>query len=453
MNKENSKYRKIDKIKLVIAGFISLGISTGILINSVGQFILPIHEDMGYSVGAVSFAFSLISAGVIFAATFVAKLIDKYNVRVCMATSTLILAIFAILISFTTEIWQFFICTAIMGLAFTGLHTLPVSVMINNVFPGKRKGLAMSLAFSGSGIGGMLFNPIFNAIISASDWRVGFLVIGGIYFVAGILITWLEKPPKRVIVEKFDHYGNHNSKPNEDQHFIELERNEEHHITEAEYLEIEAYEDYPVDPSENIRDSDLPYGEAIRTRAFVFQAIGMLILCGCGSATMMHSVPYMINIGISSGRASFLISVFLLTLAASKIVLGIICDKVGIKKGVTIGMVCYICGIGTMLLLNISPMFYILFLTVGALGISTATVTTPIMISYLFGNRDYTRIFGLNVTFNGIGNCLFPALMGRVFDMTGSYIPGWCAMVVLLIGALILYTINFRNPPKTSLDK
>lgn len=437
MDKENSKYRKIDKIKLVIAGFISLAISTGMLINSVGQFILPIHKDMGYSVGSISLAFSLISAGIIFAATFVARFIDKYNTRICMGISTLVLAVFAIIISFTTQIWQLYICTAIMGLAFTGLHTLPVSVMINNVFPGKRKGLAMSLAFSGSGVGGMVFNPIFNAIISASYWRVGFLVIGGIYIVAGLLITWLEKPPKRGIVEKIDHRENNN-----------LERYEDQHITEAEYLEIEVSEDYPVEPSENISDSDLPYGEAIKTRAFVYQAIGMLILCGCGSGTMMHSVPYMINIGISSGRASFLISVFLLTLAASKIILGIICDKVGIKKGVTIGMVCYICGIGTMLLLNISPMFYILFLTIGAIGISTATVTTPIMTSYLFGNKDYTRIFGLIVMFNGIGNCLFPALMGKIFDLTGSYIVGWSSMVILLIIAFVLYTLNFKNPPR-----
>lgn len=412
-----STQNKTHKVKLVMAGFISLALSTGILINSMGQFILPIHRAMGYSIGMVSLAFSIISAGIIFAATFVAKFIDKYSPRVCMGISTGVIAVFALILSFTTQIWQFYACTVVMGLAFTGLHTLPVSVMINNAFSEKRKGLAISLAFSGSGVGGMVFNPIFNKVVGDYGWRTGFVIISCVYLVGGLLIIWLAKSPRT-------------------------------HIDETEYIEIEATEGYSVDPTENITNTDIPYNVAIRTRAFAFLCIGMLVTCGAGSTTMMHSVPYMISIGISPSRASFFISGFLLVLAVSKIVLGIICDRIGIAKGATLGMICYIGGVGIMLLLNISPMFYIAFLVVGGIGLSTATVTTPIMTSYLFGNMDYTRIFGLTIVFNGIGNCLLPFIMGLLFDITGSYTVGWCLLILLLSVVLVLYSINFRNPPR-----
>lgn len=405
------------KVKLVIAGFISLALSTGLLINSTGQFILPIHEDMDYSIGQVSLAFSIISAGIIFAATFVARFIDRYSPRICMGICTGILAAFALIISFTTAIWQLYICTIIMGLAFTGLHTLPVSVMINNAFSEKRKGLAISLAFSGSGVGGMVFNPIFNHIISELGWRMGFVVISCIYVVGGLAIVLLIRTPKV-------------------------------HINEAEYVEIEASEGYPVDPSENVSRNDIDYKKAIHTRAFAFLAIGMLIMCGVGTSTMMHSVTYMVNLGIDSSKVSFFFSIFLFFLAVCKIVLGIICDKVGIQKGVIFGMICFICSMSIMLLLNISQAFYILFLFIGGIGLSTPTVTSPLMTSLLFGNKDYTRIFGLTIVFNGIGNCLLPFVMGTIFDITGSYIAGWFMLMGLLALTLVLCVINFKNPPR-----
>lgn len=430
-------YEKTYKIKLVIAGFIALALSTGILVNSMGQFILPIHYDMGYSVGSISLAFSIICAGVIFAATFVAKFIDKYNPRITMAISTGILAICALLVSFTNEIWQFYLCTIVMGLAFTGLHTLPVSVMINEAFSERRKGFAISLAFSGSGVGGMIFNPFLNTVISGYGWRMGFIIIAIIYLVCGLIIVWLVKTPKNKVGEnnnRLDSSSNLHQKIQSDSH-----------INEAEYLEVEVSESYPIDPSENIESSDISYSTAIKSATFWRMSLGMLIINGTGATTMMHSVPYMINTGVSSSKASFLFSLCLLCLAIYKIVLGIICDKFGIAKGTILSIMCFIIGIVVMILLQFSIWIYIGFLLIGCMGVAAPTVTAPLMTSYLFGNKDYTRIFGATIIFTGIGNSFLPSLMGFVYDLTGSYIPGWSVLVVLLIVAMSLYLINFRS--------
>ena len=407
-------HNKIYKIKLVVAGFIALSLSTGILINSVGQFILPIHNDMGYSVGAVSLAFSIICAGVIFSATLIARFIDKFSPRLCMAISTAILSLFALIISFTTSIWQFYVCTAMMGLAFTGLHTLPVSVMINNAFSEKRKGFAISIAFSGSGVGGMVFNPIFNFLVDSHGWRMGFAVIACIYFIGGLVIVWLAKVPKTT-------------------------------INESEYMEIEVSERYDVDPSQNITVKDFEYKDAIRSRQFKLLVFSMMIVNGSGSATMMHSVPYMTNIGINSSKASFYISIFLLILAGSKLLMGLLCDKIGVGRSVKIGVACFALAMGLMLCLLISPWFYLLFFFIGGIGISTPTVTAPLMVSYLFGNKDYTRIFGATVIFTGIGNTVFPFIMGLIFDLTGSYIFGWSLLIILLLISLTIYKYIFKG--------
>jgi|GEM_PF-1005940 len=408
------------KIKLVIAGFIALGLSTGILINSIGQFILPINEDMGYSVGSVSLAFSIICAGIIFAATTVAKFIDRYSCRACMAISTGVLAVFTFLISFTTEIWQFYLCTVVIGLAFTGLHTLPVSVMINRAFSPKRKGLAISIAFSGSGIGGMVFNPFFNYIIGSHGWRMGFVAIAGIYFIGGLLIVWLAKAPKDI--KAYDE-----------------------HIESAEFMVVEASGSYLADSVHNVESIDMEYKDAIKTGIFIRLVICIMFVNGIGSALMMHTVPYMVEIGVTSSAASFFISLCLLVLAVNKIVLGYICDKFGVERGTIFGVICYIFGLFVMIALQISQWIYLAFIFLGTMGLAMPTVTAPLLVSHLFGNRDYTRIFGTTMIFMGIGNSFFPSLMGFIFDITGSYVIGWTLFAWLLIFSLILYIINFKK--------
>jgi MFS family permease len=408
--RHNRKY----KIKLVIAGFIALSLSTGILINSIGQFINPIHDDMGYQVGAISLAFSIVWGTVILSATTVAKFIDRYSPRICMTVSATVISVMALIISFTNEMWQLYLCTIAMGLVFTGLHTLPVSVMINNSFSGK-KSMATSIAFAGTGFGGLVFNPLFNFIISNYGWRIGFMVMAGIYFVGGIVIVSLIKIPKE-------------------------------HINKTEYLEIEISETSPSELGKLDDSSDvgMNYKDAIRSKKFILMVIGLLIFCGTGSGTMMHSVPYMISIGISSQTASLLFSMFMFLLAVSKIILGFILHKLGTQKGTILGIGFYIATVASLLLLHISPFFYIIFLIFGGIGLSTATVTTPIITSYLFGNKDYTRILGAAIIFNGIGNLTFPFMLGRLFDITGNYIVGWVILTCLLTVGLICYLANFR---------
>ncbi len=408
------KHNKAYKMKLVVAGFIALSLSTGILINSVGQFILPIHDDMGYSVGSISLAFSIIWGAVIFSATSVAKFIDRYSPRACMAITTSVLAVMTLCISFTNQLWQFYVCTLIMGLVYTGLHTLPVSVMINEAFSNK-KAIATSIAFAGTGIGGMVFNPFFNYVVGTFGWRMGFVTMAVIYFFGGLIIVWLVKVPKEP-------------------------------IDKAEYMEIEVSESYPIDPGEVADSTDgMSYKDAVRSKKFILFVVGILISCGTGSSTMMHSVPYMIDVGISPARASFMISVFLLMLALSKIAMGVILDKLGAEKGTLLGYVLFILAIASLPLLQISPMYYIIILAIGGVGMSTATVATPILISYLFGNPDFTRILGATIVFNGIGNMLFPFLMGLIFDLTGSYMIGWIMLDALLVVALVCYIVNFRE--------
>ena len=63
-----------------------------------------------------------------------------------------------------------------------------VSVIISNWFTLKR-GLAVSIALSGSGVGGVLLSPVTSAVIASYGWRVAFLVLAAICLVAALPVT------------------------------------------------------------------------------------------------------------------------------------------------------------------------------------------------------------------------------------------------------------------------
>ncbi|MEI3231217.1 MAG: MFS transporter [Gordonibacter pamelaeae] len=65
-----------------------------------------------------------------------------------------------------------------------------MSVIISNWFTLKR-GLAVSIALSGSGMGGMVLSTATSAMIEASGWRAAFLLLAVVCLVAGLPLAAL----------------------------------------------------------------------------------------------------------------------------------------------------------------------------------------------------------------------------------------------------------------------
>jgi small neutral amino acid transporter SnatA (MarC family) len=63
----------------------------------------------------------------------------------------------------------------------------------------------------------------------------------------------------------------------------------------------------------------------------------------------------------------------------------------------------------------------------------------PLMAGDIFGVRALGRIMGIILVADGVSESLFPILVGRLFDITNSYNPGFLILIcVAFAGSIII---------------
>ena len=123
-----------------------------------------------------------------------------------------------------------------------------------------------------------------------------------------------------------------------------------------------------------------------------------------------------------------------------KLFVGWLNDKVGVQLTVNIqlamvalGFIGFIFSGGNLVMLYISAFLF------GAQN-SLVSVSTPLLIRQIFGERDFPAIFTYARIGTGVIGCFGPVTVGAIFDATGSFIPAF----VLGIGITALGFITTR---------
>ena len=130
--------------------------------------------DRGVTAGAFSFGF-LVSAVV---TPFVGRLMDLRGPRLVVEIGVVAMGAGLILASVIREPWQLYLTLGALAgggvncLAYTGQ-----SLYLTNWFV-RRRGLALSIAFSGVGIGSITILPWFAGLIDTAGWRTACVWLG-----------------------------------------------------------------------------------------------------------------------------------------------------------------------------------------------------------------------------------------------------------------------------------
>src|SRR3954453_3693486 len=181
---------------LVAVGFVTMAVgvnartSFSLLFPSIlGEF----GWDRGVTAGAFSFGF-LVSAIV---TPFVGRLIDLRGPRIVVELGVVAMGAGLILASFIREPWQLYLTLGMLAgggvncLAYTAQSLyLTYSVV-------RRRGLALSIAFSGVGAGSITILPWFAGLIDTAGWRSACLWLGVLLLVLlGPLNLLLRRRPQ-----------------------------------------------------------------------------------------------------------------------------------------------------------------------------------------------------------------------------------------------------------------
>src|SRR3954469_1154940 len=183
---------------LVAVGFVTMAV--GVNARTAFSLLFPaiLDEfgwDRGVTAGAFSFGF-LVSAII---TPFVGRLIDLRGPRIVVELGVVAMGAGLILASFVREPWQLYLTLGM--LAGGGVNCLAYtaqSLYLTYWFV-RRRGLALSIAFSGVGAGSITILPWFAGLIDTEGWRVACLALGILLLVLlGPLNLLLKQRPQDI---------------------------------------------------------------------------------------------------------------------------------------------------------------------------------------------------------------------------------------------------------------
>jgi MFS family permease len=367
---------------------------------SLGVFLKPMAESMGWSRGAISSVALLNWIAMGLGSFFWGSLSDRLGTRGVAVAGGLLLGLGLVLSSQVRTLWQLNVTFGFMVGFAVGAFYAPLTSTATKWFTARR-GLAVALVSSGIGVGILLIAPLARALTSLWDWRIALLVIGD--------LAWLVIVPVALLLRET-----------------------------------------PGDVGAAAMGGAARTGRDYSTRQVLtapqFWAIALthFACCAAHSGPIFHMVTHGIDQGLGAMTAATALGVSGLASIAGRIGGGVLADRIGAKPTLIAGLTLQAAMIPVYLVAREVSLFYglaVLFgLSYGGVMPLYALVTREYFGEKVMGTA-YGAVFLISTLGMGIGSYAG----GILYDRLGSY--AWLYGGSFSIGALaVLLALTFRPP-------
>jgi MFS family permease len=364
--------------------------------------------DRGLAAGAFSFGF-LVSA---ILSPFVGRVMDARGPRIVILTGVALMSAGLLLAPWVTRPWHLY---ATLGVAVGGGANMMTYTAHSQFLPNwfsRRRGLAISIAFSGAGVGAVVLLPWLQNIILTEGWRASCVAMGWlVLFGIAPLTPLLKKGPADV-----------GQSPDGDNTSPEM-------TVKRNAAAI-------VDPAWAATEWTL--GRAAGTARFWWIVLGYFLVLIAWYAVQVHQTKYLVEIGFPPLVAAWALGAVSIIAIPGQILLGALSDRIGREWIWTAGCLGFVFSYAALLALESWPsnaLLYSMVFAQGFFGYALTSVMGPIVVE-IFEGPHYGSIFGtITVALIG-GGAVGPWMAGAMHDATGSY-----RLAFLLIIAFCLVSI------------
>lgn len=173
---------------MVASGFVIMATCYTIFVNCMSLFQPLIVSDLGISLAQYNISNAISTVVSVIGSLVIGHVADKVSGRILGSLTVIATSAVLVGMSFVGELWQVYVLFAVSGCFAVASTRLLISLVTANWFTAKR-GLAISIALSGSGFGGAILSPIVSSLIVSVGWRSTFLVLAAVCIVAALPIT------------------------------------------------------------------------------------------------------------------------------------------------------------------------------------------------------------------------------------------------------------------------
>lgn len=378
--------------------WLGLLLSVMVVIGSTfSVFFKNIINEIDWSRGQVSLAFSLFLLSTVVGLPFIGRLVDRIGSRrviiPCVIVFGFTLFTFRL---FHSNLQYFYLIFIIIGLIAGGTSTLPYFKVITRSFT-RHRGLALGIANSGTGVGQFVLPYLAFLLIAGYGWRDAYAIIGLVVMLITVPLVY---------------YG----------------LNEKHRS-----------QDPPENATDSFDEAGMELTEAIRSGNFWLIGIAFFLGATTLLGYLIHMVPLLTDRGLSAQTAAMAASAFGFSQLLGRLLAGVLLDRYFAPYVIAL---MWMVSIVIFLLLWTGVDGYILIICTALLGFAWGGEGDVLayMVSRYFGLREFGSIYGLLLTMHMLGGVAGPWLMGSSFDALGSYtlILGGMAVIMSIATVIIL---------------
>lgn len=144
-----------------------------------GALMVPLHEELGWSVPTMSAAVSVNLVLYGLTAPFAAALMERFGLRRVTSAALLLIAAGASLSVLARAAWQLTLTWGLLIGLGTGSMALVFAATVANAWFVRRRGLVMGILTAGGAAGQLVFLPLVAHLSAASGWQVASLLVAG----------------------------------------------------------------------------------------------------------------------------------------------------------------------------------------------------------------------------------------------------------------------------------
>ena len=358
------------------------------LSTGLSFFVAPVCADLGFGRGSFTLYYSLMVATGAISASFLGEYMNQKGTRGVVLISALWCGAGYWGLSFSCQLWMFYIIGALMGFFGSTCVYLAANVIVQQSYASKHVATVLGIVMAGSGIGGVVWSNLVPPLLEGFGWRFSYRALGICWLALAVLST--------IILGKQDTTG-------------------------------------AIGHAKSIAGGTSKK-DALRSVKF-YLAVAVMCILACASCISQQLPAVLEGLGNDSSQIGLMISVMTAFVAVGTILEGMICSKMGIFKTMVLVLGLYILGF-VLLLLNASVYLALVCLAFGSGAIGTLM---PVVVRTIFGGRDYAAIWSVVISCSSVASFLAAPMWGMVYDLFGSYTPALVAMPVMLgLGILAL---------------
>ena len=378
-------------------------VSYGILYYAFAAFLVPMHEDLGWSTAQLTGAFSLAILVSAVAGIPVGRYLDRHGPRGLMTLGAIAGALLVVAWSRVEGLLAFYALWTAIGLVMAAvLYEAAFTVLAKHfASPGERR-RAMTAMTLVAAFASFIFVPLSQALIDAHGWRDALLILAAI--LAGVTV------PLHALV-----------------------------LREAPAAEPR---DAPEHPSSEA-------GVVLRTADFWALSSAFFLAQFAAIGTMVLAIPFLLERGHSAEFAALAVGLFGISQIPGRILFAPLAGRVSPAVSTALVFSLVAAGIAVAVAVDAAPAVVAGFVLLG-MGNGMATLARATVIADRYGQAAYGTIAGVAAAVTIAARAAAPVAAAVYATAVGYPALFWTLAALALAAAILGYRAELSQPASSS---